>query len=1572
MSLNSFRFVINSGPDSSFILPVYNVNYDIVVDWGDGIIQNINGLQSSDIVHNYSNSNENYIIDIEATANGGLPGVFFKKSANNANKLLSIIQWGVNNRFINCTDSFIDCINMTIAATDNPNIFSDSTSMDRCFNNCQSLTNEFDGSINLNKRYNINTNGLQYTWANCINLQKFNYINLSSVTGIVYYTWLNCIKLVEFKNVDISSATELYNCWENCSSLELVENVNLSNIINITGETFKGCSSLKYFRNINLQSLISVTYQDMFADTIIEEFINVDMQNCTSAVYINVNNIRIVDGWDYRKGFCFQLRNSNTIEIIRNINLSEVPVQQFVQTFNINDNPNLTLVENIDLSNIITVDSFFCTGCTGLKIIRNLNYQNVTTFSYYTNSIFNQIPNLEEIDGINLSSLVNLDYAFISIPNVKKISNIDAPLANTAVGAWAGCTMLETLENINVPNVQNFNAAWAQTGLKVFSNLNFPSGISFVGAWNNSSIEEFSNNTFPIADNFSLAFSECKQLVEFNDNDLSHISIFNGTWQLCENLIRFNGNNMSSGVVLDYTWYSCGLLESFGDNDISKAESLIQTWHGCWSLKNFDDYDLSKCEVFEYTWAYTGLLSFDRNYMDTAVRLEATWMGCPFTSFPDYNFDSVEIVIYAWGSCYNMKTFLSRAFANTKTFNGAMSNCHSLTSIPNDLYLPLCDDISNAWLNCSSLEVFPTLYLPSVNILTGAWQGCISLKSFPNIELFNASNAQNAWSDCINLETFNVSRLGGNSGIDLTAAWVNCTSLQYIPFINFSLYNTRVKSLKAAFLNCRNLKHVKMIDSTFMDPDGLDFAFINCEKLESIEGINAPNLTSLIQTFVNCTSLKTLGDSHLENIADFTDAFLDVRFSPEYYQSLLQNLSTAGTIEDIYLDVGQTKYPYQALAYRDELINLRNWTIIDGGLLNNVSNGIIIGGCIIDDNFLYLKQDSDCQYTSLFISTSLASNKELIRFPFYISRKDTVNGKMRFKSMKKIGGSDYNVVIQFYNHNPIIIERNNINFSSFKIINNKTVIRNIELIPSNNTYIVSDNENIYTGKSLDKLEIFTKGKTSDIRYDKFRDLVYIIFDNEFVVYNTNMEVIKKHKLNVSNNTFVNKKVLQNISFDDINKCISLDDTLLSVNDGVSINDSKLISGSDTIGKIKVTDSKTFRSYKDGLYKLTNNDQLFDLENATTVRNNKNMSIYSKCGSTGKVVEFNYPNRLIIHHENKDDKSKYIERYVPVSVVGPELDFNQVQISIHYDTILIKSNTTYHLFKIQYDSDIMYLYTFTYSGDMNKNLSFYEDGEDIYIPNGDNKIIKLTNTNGSYSHITLSSDIKFKIINCVDYDNNILVSCIEDIGESSFNYDKFKKELSYIGALFINGSSVEITKISNTERFIHSVDSYPILVKGVDKLNLIYNTSFAIEYDKYSLYNTKLNGKIDTTKNSIHADNLSIVNSSNRNFTKIGNKSEYNSIYNTTEGILRDFNTDTLYKVIYNNGAHIVISDLYTDRKRIDIVVNAEDANVVKRLRTDNYDINVDETFLPKISAYIKNISDSELDMLCSMVMADTL
>lgn len=164
-------------------------------------------------------------------------------------------------------------------------------------------------------------------------------------------------------------------------------------------------------------------------------------------------------------------------------------------------------------------------------------------------------------------------------------------------------------------------------------------------------------------------------------------------------------------------------------------------------------------------------------------------------------------------------------------------------------------------------------------------------------------------------------------------------------------------------------------------------------------------------------------------------------------------------------------------------------------------------------------------------------------------------------------------------------------------------------------------------------------------------------------------------------------------------------------------------------------------------------------------------------------------------------------------------------------------------------------------------------------------------------------------------------------------------------------------------FLHSrletVEGVPYLIKNGRKIRL---DTLISEKDRRSV--VSLGADVDTIKGSKNPNFITAQ-------ISMEGENDILSIISQTGGIVRDFENDTFYMVTKLMGCHYMVHDVYTDRKRIDIgVQNKKVSSLFKTIETDRYVINIDQDIDPKISMYIDKMRPSELNQLCSNIIAD--
>ena len=128
-----FIFSVTVADGDSFLLPtVVGGSYDALVDWGDG---NDNTLTTWNVDRSNTYTTAG---TYDITISGEFDGFNFFDESTSRLLIREIKQWGIV-RFLTGGSCFINCSNLTISATDAPDL-TNVTSMFGFFNGCSSLT----------------------------------------------------------------------------------------------------------------------------------------------------------------------------------------------------------------------------------------------------------------------------------------------------------------------------------------------------------------------------------------------------------------------------------------------------------------------------------------------------------------------------------------------------------------------------------------------------------------------------------------------------------------------------------------------------------------------------------------------------------------------------------------------------------------------------------------------------------------------------------------------------------------------------------------------------------------------------------------------------------------------------------------------------------------------------------------------------------------------------------------------------------------------------------------------------------------------------------------------------------------------------------------------------------------------------------------------------------------------------------------------------------------------------------------------------------------------------------------
>lgn len=214
--------------------------------------------------------------------------------------------------------------------------------------------------------------------------------------------------------------------------------------------------------------------------------------------------------------------------------------------------------------------------------------------------------------------------------------------------------------------------------------------------------------------------------------------------------------------------------------------------------------------------------------------------------------------------------------------NGTFANLASLTTLPNDIYIPNSVDSMAYMFLKSGMQTIPDSFtIPNqVNNIEGMFAGCVNLTTIPNSFKIsnNVKNMHGTFSYCTNLATISNSFTIPNGCTNTGMLFAYCENLTKLP--NKFEIPQSVEYLEYMFLDCKKLTQI---------PDSLKIP----TKCNSIKGI-----------FSLCSQLKTLPNKFVipSNIIIMSEAFKNcdklgakiyIQGNPREYEDMFGNLEAA-------------------------------------------------------------------------------------------------------------------------------------------------------------------------------------------------------------------------------------------------------------------------------------------------------------------------------------------------------------------------------------------------------------------------------------------------------------------------------------------------------------------------------------------------------------------------------------------------------------------------------------------------------------------------------------------------------
>ena len=178
------------------------------------------------------------------------------------------------------------------------------------------------------------------------------------------------------------------------------------------------------------------------------------------------------------------------------------------------------------------------------------------------------------------------------------------------------------------------------------------------------------------------------------------------------------------------------------------------------------------------------------------------------------------------------------------------SGCGTLSRVIGTSWTKNCNDFSNMFRSCNSLQTVPLFNTANVTNFTSTFQGCNSLRTVPLFNTANVTKFTSMFNGCTSLRTvplFNTANV-----TNFTSMFQGCTSLQTVP-----LFNTPVATAFPNMFNgCTSLQTVPLFNTTIAN--SFTSMFNGCTSLQTVPLFSTATVLFFTSMFNGCTSLQTV------------------------------------------------------------------------------------------------------------------------------------------------------------------------------------------------------------------------------------------------------------------------------------------------------------------------------------------------------------------------------------------------------------------------------------------------------------------------------------------------------------------------------------------------------------------------------------------------------------------------------------------------------------------------------------------------------------------------------------------
>lgn len=577
------------------------------VDWGDGVTENYAANSVAQHVYEYS------VFDPLANTYITTDGIPYKQTLivvtpQAANSLINL---SLQHRHtsISQTTSHVPCtgwldisigglslatVNVGAAGTTSTifqhnlrqaQIYSNAlTSANSLFENCKAL--RIIPKFNFGKCLYLDS-----TFATCLSLEQVSDTNTSVVLAMSN-TFSSCASLRTIPNLNYANVTSFTNTFRECNNLTALNNLTFNSAIHANG-MFEACDSIEKVNNIRFPNLITP-----FGFTTARSLREVnDIYLPKTSFYANtcssLTQITNIDSSDanFAKSLNFAYFNNFKLKIVKNLNYANVT--NFGSAFA--NNYSLEEAPSFDTSKVTSFSNSY-SGCYNLKKVPSYNYGSAVSL-FYT---FQNCLSLEKITPITtLPAGVSLRGAFYNCSALLVAPEINTSSVTNMAEMFYGCTSLNEVPLYNTVNVTNMNSMFydcrALKTIPQFNTVNVTDmGTMF---FNCESLKKIPTLNYNSVTSTSSMFTNCTALSELPTLDTISLTDARTMFGNCVSLKEVTMNT-SALVFANSMFYGCNSLIKTGTLDLRRCNSAIEIFTLCQSLQKLNLANTANCSFW--------------------------------------------------------------------------------------------------------------------------------------------------------------------------------------------------------------------------------------------------------------------------------------------------------------------------------------------------------------------------------------------------------------------------------------------------------------------------------------------------------------------------------------------------------------------------------------------------------------------------------------------------------------------------------------------------------------------------------------------------------------------------------------------------------------------------------------------------------------------------------------------------------------------------------------------------------------------------------------------------------------